>query len=119
MTFPDQMSPSLKSTFSPAIVANAPELIAAVLAKTGFGNLQGLLSRLEQGGLHEQVASWLGGGANMVVTPAQIHDALGNEQVRQIAEHFGIPVDAALNLLAEHLPGAVDRASPDGVLHES
>ena len=115
----DQLSGSLKGEFGAAIAANAPMLITAVLAKTNLGNLQGIVAQLQQSGLDSQVKSWLGNGANATVTPAQIHDALGSEQVRQIAEHFGIPVDAALNLLAEHLPGAVDQASPDGVLHES
>ena len=40
----------------------------------------------------------------------------GNDQVKQIAEHFGVPVDAALKLLAEHVPAAVDQASPNGTL---
>jgi uncharacterized protein YidB (DUF937 family) len=50
------------------------------------------------------------------VTPQQLQAALGNEQVKQIAEHFGVPVDQALKLLAEHLPAAVDQASPNGTV---
>jgi uncharacterized protein YidB (DUF937 family) len=38
---------------------------------------------------------------------------LGDAHVQQIATHFGIPVDAAMNLLAQHLPTAVDQANPD------
>jgi uncharacterized protein YidB (DUF937 family) len=96
--------------------AAAPALISAVLAKTKLGNLQGVVNQLQQGGLNDQVKSWLGNGANMPVTPEQIKAALGNEQVRQIAEHFGVPVDQALKLLAEHLPATVDQASPNGTL---
>ena len=94
----------------------APALIAAALAKTKLGGLQGLTNQLKQGGLGDQVKSWLGSGANMPVTPDQIRAALGNEQVKQLAEHFGVPVDAALKLLAEHVPAAVDQASPNGTL---
>jgi uncharacterized protein YidB (DUF937 family) len=93
-----------------------PALISAALAKTNLGNLQGLLDQLQQGGLNSQVNSWLGSGANMAVSPAQLQAALGSEQVEQLAAHFGVPVDAALKLLADHLPAAVDRASPDGTL---
>ena len=51
------------------------------------------------------------------VTPQQLQAALGDEKhVKQIAEHFGVPVDQALKLLSEHLPAAVDQASPDGAL---
>ena len=97
--------------------AAAPALISAVLAKTNLVDLNGLVTQLQQGGLNDQVKSWLGNGANMHVTPEQIRAALGNEQVKQIAAHFGIPVDAALKMLAEHLPATVDQASPNGKLN--
>jgi uncharacterized protein YidB (DUF937 family) len=93
--------------------ANAlPALISAALAKTNLGNLQGLVNQLQAGGLGPQVQSWLGNGANLPVSPDQLRAALGSEQVRQMAQHFGVDPDAALKLLAEHLPGAVDQASP-------
>ncbi len=94
----------------------APGLISAVLAKTNLGDLNGLVAQLQQNGLGDQVKSWLGNGANMHITPEQISAALGNDQVKQIAAHFGVPVDAALKLLAEHVPNAVDQASPNGTL---
>ena len=97
--------------------AAAPGLISAVLAKTNLGDLNGLVTQLQQGGLNDQVKSWLGNGANMHITPEQIRAALGNEQVKQIAAHFGVPVDAALKMLAEHLPATVDQASPNGKLN--
>jgi uncharacterized protein YidB (DUF937 family) len=96
--------------------AAAPGLIAAALAKTNLGDLQGIVNQLQQGGMGKQVQSWLGNGSNLPITPEQLKAALGNEQVRQIAEHFGVPVDQALKLLAEHLPAAVDQASPNGTL---
>jgi uncharacterized protein YidB (DUF937 family) len=96
--------------------AAAPALISAALAKTNLGDMQGLVNQLEQGGLGDQVKSWLGNGSNMQVTPAQIQAALGSDQVKQLAAHFGIPTDAALKMLAEHLPAAVDQASPNGVV---
>ncbi len=94
----------------------APGLISSTLAKTNFGDLQGLVDQLQKGGLDEQVKSWLGSGANLAVTPEQICAALGNQQVQQLAEKFGLPVDAALKLLSEHLPTVVDEASPHGTL---
>jgi uncharacterized protein YidB (DUF937 family) len=44
---------------------------------------------------------------------------LSNDQVKQVADHFGIPVDAALSFLAEHLPAAVDQRSPSGTIQSS
>lgn len=98
------------------IDALAPGMLSNVLGNTKMGNLQGLVARLQEGGLSEQVKSWLGDGANMRVTPEQIQDALGNQHVRQLAEQFGMPIDSVLNLLADHLPAAVDAASPNGTL---
>ena len=96
--------------------AAAPTLISAALAKTNLGNLQGIVNQLQQSGLGDQVKSWLGSGGNMPVSAEQLKAALGNDQVRQLAEQFGVPVDQALKLLSEHLPGVVDQASPNGTL---
>jgi uncharacterized protein YidB (DUF937 family) len=96
--------------------AAAPALLSAALAKTNLGDMQGLVNQLQQGGLGDQVKSWLGNGSNMQVTPAQLQAALGSDQVKQLAAHFGLPVDAALKMLSEHLPAAVDQASPNGTV---
>jgi uncharacterized protein YidB (DUF937 family) len=52
----------------------------------------------------------------MPVSAEQLQAALGDEHVKQLAEHFGVPVDKVLSLLSEHLPAAVDQASPNGTL---
>jgi uncharacterized protein YidB (DUF937 family) len=93
-----------------------PALISTVLAKTNLGDLQGLVAQLQQGGLGNQVQSWLGNGANLPVSPDQIRAALGSDQIRELAQHFGVSPDAALKLLSEHLPGVIDKASPSGAL---
>lgn len=112
----DQVSGSLKGAVGAMVAGEAPALISAVLAKTNMGDMQGLVNQLQQGGLGDQVKSWLSNGANMKVTPEQLQAALGSDQVRQIAGHFGVSPDAALKLLSEHLPTAVDQASPNGTL---
>jgi len=112
----DDMKGSLGGMIGQVAAQAAPGLIAAALAKTNLGSLQGLVNQLQQAGMGDQVKSWLGNGANMQITPDQLRAALGNEQVKQLAAHFGIPVDAALKMLAEHLPATVDKASPNGAL---
>jgi uncharacterized protein YidB (DUF937 family) len=99
--------------------AAVPALISAVLAKTNMGDLGGIVSQLQQGGLGAQVSSWLGNGANLPVSPDQLRSALGNEQVQQMAQHLGLPIDKALALLSQHLPDMVDKASPNGELQPS
>src|SRR5882672_4243670 len=112
----DSLTGALGGNLNQLEAAAIPAVISSVLAKTNLGDMQGLANQLQQGGLGAQVQSWLGNGANMPVSPEQIRTALGNDQVKQIAAHFGLPVDAALKLLAEHVPAAVDQASPNGTL---
>jgi uncharacterized protein YidB (DUF937 family) len=110
----DQFSGSLKGVIGSLAAAEGPAVMSALLAKTNLGSLQGLVDELQQAGLGDQVKSWLSDGPNMKVTPEQIRAALGSDQVKQIAQHFGVPVDEALKMLADHLPGVVDQASPNG-----
>lgn len=110
----DSLGGALKGALGQVEAEAAPALIAAVLAKTNLGDLRGLVTKLQQAGLNDQVQSWLGNGANLPVTVDQLRAALGNEQVQQIAKELGLPIDGALKLLAEHLPTAVDQASPNG-----
>lgn len=112
----DQLGAMAKGAIAAELAANGPALLSSVLAKTNLGSLQGIVTQLQQGGLGSQVQSWLSNNANMAVTPQQIQAALGNEQVKQIAAQLGLPLDAALKVLAEHLPTAVDQASPNGTL---
>jgi uncharacterized protein YidB (DUF937 family) len=110
---------TLKGALGQVEAAAAPALINALLAKTQFHDLNGLVSKLQQGGLDAQVKSWLGNGNNLTVTADQLKAVLGDAQVQELARHLGLPVDAALKLLSEHLPDVVDKASPDGTLKPS
>ena len=111
----DKVGSAIKSALD-QVEAAAPGLISSTLAKTKFGNLQGLVEQLQKGGLEEQVESWLSSGANLPVTADQIRASLGNQRVKEMAEQFGLPVDATLKLLAEQLPAIVDQASSNGKL---
>ena len=115
----DSLGGALKGVLGQVEADAVPALVSAVLAKTDFGDLQGLVNKLQQGGLGDQVQSWLGSGANLPVTADQLRAVLGNEQVQQIARELGLPIDGALKLLAEHLPSVVDQASPNGTLQPS
>jgi uncharacterized protein YidB (DUF937 family) len=115
----DSLGGALRGVLGQVEADAVPALVSAVLAKTNLGDLQGLVTKLQQGGLGDQVQSWLGNGANLPVTVDQLREALGNEQVQQIARELGLPIDGALKLLAEHLPAVVDQASPNGTLQPS
>ena len=95
-----------------------PAILAQVLRNTDLGSVGGLLQQLQNSGLGTQVTSWLGNGANLLVSVDQLRAALGDERVRQLATSFGIPVDQLLGQLSQHLPAAVDQMSPHGTLEE-
>jgi len=119
MSLFETISNTIKGVLGQGGAAEASAAIMSTLERTDLGGLQGIVSKLEAGGLGEQVKSWLGSGANLPVTADQLRGALGNEHVQQMARQFGLPVDQALNFLATHLPNTVDNASPNGTLPTS
>ncbi len=78
------------------------------------GGIGGLLGKLQASGLGDAAASWVGKGANMPVSADQITSALGGGQLAEIAAKFGISPDVLSSQLAEHLPGVIDKATPNG-----
>jgi uncharacterized protein YidB (DUF937 family) len=94
------------------------DILSQVLSKTDLGSIGGLLQQLQQSGLGAQVASWLGSGQNLPISVDQLKNALGDERLRQLATQLGLPVDQLLDQLSQHLPGAIDRMSPNGTLEE-
>jgi uncharacterized protein YidB (DUF937 family) len=79
-----------------------------------IGGLGGLISRFEQAGLGNIVQSWIGNGANQPVSPDQLHNVLGEDQVKSMADQSGMAPRDLLSLLSRHLPNAVNAATPNG-----
>lgn len=80
------------------------------------GGLPGLLQKFKDSGLESQVASWLGNGENQPVSADQVKTALGEENVRQVAEHAGIAPEHAASGLAQMLPEMISKLTPNGVV---
>lgn len=80
------------------------------------GGLSGVLEKFNQGGLASQAASWVGKGENMPVSAEQIGQVLGGGQLAAMAEKFGISPEVLSGQLAQHLPGMVDKLTPDGAV---
>ncbi|HEV7708453.1 MAG TPA: YidB family protein [Asanoa sp.] len=95
-------------------------LLLSVLTRTGDGlDLNRLLDRLQQGGLQQQVESWIHIAPNREVTGPQVRDALGAANLDAAAKDAGITPEQAADKLSEVLPELVDRASPSGVLPDA
>ena len=89
-------------------------LVGALLASSG--GLQGLLAKLQSGGLGDAVQSWIGTGANQPVSGDQLGSALGPDLMGQIAAQLGGSQAQASGTLADLLPGLIDQLTPKGQL---
>ncbi|RAZ73812.1 YidB family protein [Mesorhizobium atlanticum] len=106
---------SLQSALQGGPQGGGSNLLADALASVG--GYQGVLAMLQKSGLGDRVESWLStNSANLPIGPDEIKAALGDQRLQQLASQFGIPLDQVASALAQHLPAAVDQASPDGVL---
>ncbi|MEV8546301.1 YidB family protein [Streptomyces sp. NPDC051572] len=83
-------------------------------SSTGSNPLGGLLDMLTKSGLAEQKDSWVGTGQNQSVTGAQIQQALPDETLQKVAEQAGVTPEQAASDLAQTLPQAVDKLTPEG-----
>ncbi len=86
-------------------------------AQAGGSNPLGpLLDMLTKSGLADQAQSWIGTGDNKSVSGAQIAEALPDEALQKAAAQAGVSPQEAADRIAQSLPTAVDRLSPEGQL---
>jgi uncharacterized protein YidB (DUF937 family) len=96
-----------------AVGAEMATVVNGLIQK--HGGVQGIVTQLEQQGLGGTVRSWVGTGANLPITPDQIHQAFGSDTVKELAAKIGIsPQDLAAKL-SQILPQAIDKLTPGGV----
>ena len=79
-----------------------------------MGGLSGLVQKFKDNGMGDLITSWIGSGANLPVSPAQIEQVLGAPQVQQIAAKTGIAQTDVLSQLAKMLPDVINKRSPGG-----
>lgn len=95
-----------------------PQMLIALVGSlvASSGGLQGLLAKLQSGGLGDAVQSWIGTGANQPVSGDQLGSALGPDLMGVIAAQLGGNPQQASGTLAELLPGLIDQLTPKGQL---
>jgi uncharacterized protein YidB (DUF937 family) len=77
----------------------------------GFG---GLLEKLQSAGYRETVKSWLGLGQNQPIDSGQLHSALGQKTVSDVAQQADTTAQELLSQLSQSLPQFVDKLTPNG-----
>jgi len=80
------------------------------------GGVQGIVAQLEQQGLGGTVRSWVGTGANMSITPDEIHQVFGSNVVKELAAKAGVSPDELAAKLSQVLPTAIDKLTPNGAV---
>jgi uncharacterized protein YidB (DUF937 family) len=112
MGWSDTLKETVGNIVGQAEQGNLPGLVKGVLGEEG---LQTVLTKLKDAGLGSQVASWLDKNKdNLPITVDQLRAALGDQHVQQLAKSLGLPVDAVLAALAQHLPQVASAAGPAG-----
>lgn len=82
------------------------------------GGLMNLVSRFEQAGLGNVAQSWVSNGPNQSVTPQQLQQVFGQQQVSQWAQQANVQPHDLLSQLAHFLPQVVDGMTPQGQVQQ-
>jgi uncharacterized protein YidB (DUF937 family) len=80
------------------------------------GGVQGVVNEFEKNGLGATVKSWVGTGPNQPISPDDVHKALGPNLLQQLSEKTGLSVPDLTQKLAQVLPQAVDKMTPNGTI---
>jgi uncharacterized protein YidB (DUF937 family) len=78
------------------------------------GGLQGLMQQFQSNGLGSVMSSWVGNGANQPISGDQIAQVVGQDKLNEIASKLGMQPDQISGLIAQHLPGVIDKMTPQG-----
>ena len=82
-------------------------------------DLGSLVGNLQNSGLGELAASWLGDGANDAISTSQIESIFGSDKLAQAAQQLGADQGDLLKGLQDMLPQVVDKSSSGGSLLDS
>jgi len=89
-------------------------LQSAVALITQHGGIEGLQQKFHSNDLGHIFASWVSPGANQPVSPDQITQTLGHDNVQQISQQAGLSHGDTAAGLAQLLPLLIDKLTPGG-----
>jgi uncharacterized protein YidB (DUF937 family) len=80
------------------------------------GGLGDLLKQFQQNGQGDTANSWVSPGPNKPISPGDLANALGADQINSLMSQSGLSRDDLLAGLSQHLPDVVNHLTPDGRL---
>jgi uncharacterized protein YidB (DUF937 family) len=83
------------------------------------GGLPGIISKFQNGGMAQQIESWVGHGENLPITGSQLQELLGTGTIGQMAQQMGLSHSDASSNLAQMLPQLIDKLTPNGRLPDN
>ena len=72
------------------------------------------LAHFRQSGQGDKAQSWVSDGANTPIAPSELEEVLGQERIEWLMRETGLQKQELLDHLAQSLPHAVDKLTPDG-----
>lgn len=94
--------------------AGLAQAVISMLGNEQSGGIQGLAQLFQEKGLGHIVSSWISTGENKPISPDQIVDTLGADQVAALSQEAGIPAEQGASALAQVLPLLIDQLTPKG-----
>jgi len=80
------------------------------------GGLGDLLNQFQQKGHGDTASSWVSNGPNKQISPGDLANALGADQINSLSAQSGLSRDELLKGLSQYLPDAINHLTPDGRL---
>jgi uncharacterized protein YidB (DUF937 family) len=93
----------------------ALQMLAASGQSSGQrGGLSALIEQFQRAGMGQQMNSWISTGQNLPISPEQLIQVFGQDQMQQMAARSGLYSIQLSGGLAEMLPQLIDQLTPGG-----
>lgn len=102
----------LKAIAGGVIGAEALNLVKGFIESNG--GLEGTIKHIRSGGFAKQVDSWVSTGQNEAISAIQAGQIIGVDKLKSLAAAAGVDYDKARDIIAEYLPVAIDKSTPEG-----
>jgi uncharacterized protein YidB (DUF937 family) len=80
------------------------------------GGLGDLLKQFQQNGQGDAANSWVSPGPNKQISPGDLANALGSDQINHLMSQSGLSREDLLSGLSQQLPDVIHHLTPDGRL---
>jgi uncharacterized protein YidB (DUF937 family) len=84
-----------------------------------LGGLGGLMSAFNGAGMGDKAQSWVSTGENHPLSGDEVHAALGDDVINQMADESGLPQEEVKSGVASMLPNLISQLTPGGSMPDA